>query len=94
MKNTNNKYETITLEKHQEVGENIKELRDFLLHQIAVGYPTDKRKICKVIKNLDNMKSGLDDLLFKHHPGSATTSTYYGMSEKKIQEQMINLSKA
>lgn len=74
----------LTLERHQEVGAELREMYH-RLQSLAVefshAYPMSDgayQELNKAVKALGSVRSGAEDNLFREHRDRATTKVYYG----------------
>jgi hypothetical protein len=76
----------LTADEHADLGRTLAGIRDELVHraaQLKTAYPrtgpaaTPARKLDAAVHAIDAARSALDSALFREHPDTADTTTYY-----------------
>ncbi len=78
---------SITLERHREIGQKLKELRGLLMQHDVLNIGTvasrERRALNKMLAQIEDLKNEFDNVLYRDFPGiEDPIGVYYGSIEK------------
>lgn len=76
---------SISIERHREIGAKLREIHEWtqrlLIDEVQPAYGKSSKQVLNLVKlsnRILELRSTMEDGLFKEHPGEATVYVYYG----------------